>query len=110
MTRRQTIMPLLEVQNVSVMFGGLRAVCDFNFTLDPGQLVALIGPNGAGKTTAFNIATGVYAPSGGEIRLAGKRVDGGTPVALNRAGLARTFQNIRLFANLTGLDNVIVAV
>jgi branched-chain amino acid transport system ATP-binding protein len=72
-------------------------------------LVALIGPNGAGKTTAFNAVTGVYAPSDGQIRLAGRRIDGLPPVKINRAGIARTFQNIRLFAGLSVLDNVTVA-
>jgi branched-chain amino acid transport system ATP-binding protein len=101
-------MPLLHVENVSVLFGGLRAVADFSFSVDPGELVALIGPNGAGKTTAFNLVTGVYAPSSGRIELAGKRIDGSGPAAINHAGIARTFQNIRLFQNLSVLDNVIV--
>ena len=102
-------MPLLDIKNLSIRFGGLRALTAFNFALDQGELVALIGPNGAGKTTAFNIATGVYPPTSGEIHLAGRRVEGESPVQLNRAGLARTFQNIRLFQNLTVLDNVVVA-
>src|SRR5829696_2955178 len=102
-------MPLLDVQNISVRFGGLKAVSDFSFALDQGQLVALIGPNGAGKTTAFNAVTGVYAPSDGQIRLGGKRIDGLPPVKINRAGIARTFQNIRLFSGLSVLDNVTVA-
>ncbi|MGH7215504.1 MAG: ABC transporter ATP-binding protein, partial [Tepidisphaeraceae bacterium] len=101
-------MPLLDINNVSIRFGGLRALSDFNFSLDQGQLVALIGPNGAGKTTAFNVVTGVYAPTAGVIRLGGKRLDGKSPVAINHAGIARTFQNIRLFQNLTVLDNVVV--
>src|SRR4051794_22106468 len=101
-------MPLLDVQNISVRFGGLKAVSNFSFTVDRGQLVALIGPNGAGKTTAFNAVTGVYTPSDGGILLGGKRMDGRPPVAISRAGIARTFQNIRLFPNLTVLDNVTV--
>src|SRR5213080_4681138 len=101
-------MALLEVDNVSVLFGGLRAVCDFNFTLDPGQLVALIGPNGAGKTTAFNIVTGVYRPTAGRVRLGGRDIIGMPPYRINRLGIARTFQNIRLFAGLSVLDNVLV--
>src|SRR6266480_1383781 len=101
-------MPLLEVQNVSVMFGGLRAVGDFNFTLDPGQLVALIGPNGAGKTTAFNIVTGVYRPTAGRVVLNGRDITGLRPFRINRLGIARTFQNIRLFGGLSVLDNVLV--
>jgi branched-chain amino acid transport system ATP-binding protein len=100
-------MPLLEANNVSVRFGGLLALSDFSFALDQGQLVGLIGPNGAGKTTAFNIITGVYRPTSGEIRLGNRRIDGLTPIAINHAGIARTFQNIRLFKNLTVLDNVV---
>ena len=72
-------MPLLEANNVSVRFGGLLALSDFSFALDQGQLVGLIGPNGAGKTTAFNIITGVYRPTSGEIRLGNRRIDGLTP-------------------------------
>src|SRR5690349_15307986 len=102
-------MALLELHNVSVQFGGLRALSDFDFTLDQGNLFGLIGPNGAGKTTAFNVVTGVYAPCpGGTITLAGNRIERRPPVAINRSGIARTFQNIRLFQNLTVLDNVVV--
>ncbi|HYO08227.1 MAG TPA: ABC transporter ATP-binding protein [Tepidisphaeraceae bacterium] len=101
-------MPLLEVQNVSVRFGGLRALGDFSFGVDVGEIVALIGPNGAGKTTAFNVITGVYRPTAGQIVLGGKRIDGRSPVHINRAGVARTFQNIRLFQNLSVLDNVVI--
>jgi branched-chain amino acid transport system ATP-binding protein len=101
-------MPLLEISNACVRFGGLQALADFSFTLDPGELVALIGPNGAGKTTAFNIATGVYAPASGTIELGGKRIDGSKPAQINHAGIARTFQNIRLFSRMTVLDNVMV--
>ena len=100
-------MPLLEVNDVSVRFGGLVALSEFNFALDQGDLVGLIGPNGAGKTTAFNVVTGVYRPTSGEIRLGPPRIDGLNPVAINHAGIARTFQNIRLFKNLTVLDNVV---
>jgi branched-chain amino acid transport system ATP-binding protein len=102
-------MPLLEIEHLSIRFGGLSALEDFNFTLEQGELVALIGPNGAGKTTAFNIVTGVYAPTTGSIRLAGRPIEGNGPAAINWAGLARTFQNIRLFANLSVLENVTVA-
>ena len=102
-------MPLLEVDNLSVRFGGLKAVSGLRFTVDPGELVALIGPNGAGKTTAFNAVTGVYTPSDGQVRLGTRRIDGLSPVAINRLGVARTFQNIRLFSSLTVLDNVTVA-
>jgi branched-chain amino acid transport system ATP-binding protein len=89
-------------------FGGLTAVSDFNLRLGVGELIGLIGPNGAGKTTVFNLITGVYAPSSGEVRVGGRRVDGTSPVTICRAGVARTFQNIRLFQNLTVLDNVVV--
>jgi branched-chain amino acid transport system ATP-binding protein len=99
-------MPLLEINNVSVRFGGLRALSDFNFKIDPGELVGLIGPNGAGKTTAFNIVTGVYTPASGEIRLNGHAIHGQTPTRINHAGIARTFQNIRLFGDMSALDNV----
>jgi len=101
--------PLLEIDHLSIRFGGLWALQDFCFTLEQGELVALIGPNGAGKTTAFNIITGVYAPTSGSIRLNGRDVHGESPAVLNHAGLARTFQNIRLFQNLTVLENVTVA-
>jgi branched-chain amino acid transport system ATP-binding protein len=98
----------LRVDHVSRRFGGLTAVSDFSLQVRPGELVGLIGPNGAGKTTAFNVITGVYKPSDGEVYLNGKRI-GGQPVqAINRAGIARTFQNIRLFGSLTVLDNVTV--
>jgi branched-chain amino acid transport system ATP-binding protein len=99
---------LLDVRNVSRTFGGLTAVSDFSLQLAVGELVGLIGPNGAGKTTCFNLITGVYPPSRGEIRLGDRRINGLNPVAINRAGIARTFQNIRLFQNLTVLDNVVV--
>jgi branched-chain amino acid transport system ATP-binding protein len=101
-------MALLQVQHVSVTFGGLRAVCDFDFSVDPGQLVALIGPNGAGKTTAFNIVTGVYRPTEGRVLLGGRDITGLKPFRINRLGIARTFQNIRLFGGLSVLDNVLV--
>ena len=100
--------PLLSVEHVSRRFGGLTAVDDFSLSLDRGDLVALIGPNGAGKTTAFNVITGVYPPSSGHVYLDGRRIDGLKPAAINRAGVARTFQNIRLFQNLSVLDNVVV--
>src|SRR5439155_15473489 len=101
-------MALLEVEKVSVKFGGLTAVSDFDFALDPGQLVGLIGPNGAGKTTAFNIVTGVYRPTSGHVRFAGRDIAGLRPFRINRRGIARTFQNIRLFGGLSVLDNVLV--
>jgi branched-chain amino acid transport system ATP-binding protein len=98
--------PLLEVCDISIAFGGLKAVQHFNLTLPEGSLYGLIGPNGAGKTTAFNLLTGVYRPTTGSVRLAGRRVDGKRPYKIAHAGLARTFQNIRLFGELSALDNV----
>jgi branched-chain amino acid transport system ATP-binding protein len=98
----------LRVDHVSRRFGGLTAVSDFSLVVRPGELVGLIGPNGAGKTTAFNVITGVYKPSSGEVYLGGKRIGGQAVQAINRAGIARTFQNIRLFGSLTVLDNVTV--
>jgi branched-chain amino acid transport system ATP-binding protein len=102
-------MATLELCDVSLSFGGLRALAHFNFSLDCGELAALIGPNGAGKTTAFNVATGVYAPTSGDIKLDGKKITGQKPFRINRLGMARTFQNIRLFGKMTVLDNVLVA-
>ena len=99
---------LLSVRKVSRVFGGLTAVSELSLDLKVGELIGLIGPNGAGKTTAFNLITGVYAPSSGEIYLGPRKMNGLNPVAINHAGIARTFQNIRLFKNLTVLDNVVV--
>ncbi len=101
-------MPLLELRDVTLRFGGLTALSNFNFELDLGQLFGLIGPNGAGKTTAFNVATGVYAPTGGRLTLDGKPIGGLPSFRINLMGIARTFQNIRLFAAMTVLDNVLV--
>jgi len=101
-------MALLEVENCSLSFGGLKAVSQVSLALDPGQLVGLIGPNGAGKTTVFNLITGVYAPNSGDIRVAGRSVAGLAPFRINRCGIARTFQGIRLFPNMSAFDNVLV--
>jgi branched-chain amino acid transport system ATP-binding protein len=98
--------PLLEVKDISISFGGIKAVEDFSLTLPPNGLHALIGPNGAGKTTVFNLLTGIYRPRTGSIKVDGSRVDGRKPHNIVRAGLARTFQNIRLFGELNVLDNV----
>jgi branched-chain amino acid transport system ATP-binding protein len=99
-------MALLEIKNLGISFGGLRAVDNFSITIEKGQLYGLIGPNGAGKTTMFNLLTGVYKPSSGSIMLDGENITGKKNVEINRAGIARTFQNIRLFKDLTVLDNV----
>jgi branched-chain amino acid transport system ATP-binding protein len=96
----------LEARELSLSFGGLKAVDRFSLSLPERGLCGLIGPNGAGKTTVFNLLTGVYKPDAGEIWLGGERVDGMTPSALARAGLARTFQNVRLFGSLSVLDNL----
>ncbi|HLG94321.1 MAG TPA: ABC transporter ATP-binding protein [candidate division Zixibacteria bacterium] len=101
--------PLLELNRSSINFGGLKAVDSFNLKLFPGELVGLIGPNGAGKTTVFNLITGVYKPTEGEIRFCGKVLDGKKPYQITACGLARTFQNIRLFGNLSVEDNVKIA-
>jgi branched-chain amino acid transport system ATP-binding protein len=97
---------LLDVQNIAIQFGGLKAVQNFNLSLPNGALYGLIGPNGAGKTTVFNLLTGVYCPTAGTIHLAGARIDRKKPFQIARAGLSRTFQNIRLFGELSVLDNV----
>lgn len=102
-------MALLEVKNLGISFGGLRAVDEFCITIEKGQLYGLIGPNGAGKTTIFNMLTGVYKPTDGTIVLDGKNITSKNTIEINRAGIARTFQNIRLFKAMTVLDNVKVA-
>ncbi len=99
-------MALLEVKGLGIVFGGLHAVENFSLTLEKGSLYGLIGPNGAGKTTVFNLLTGVYKPTTGNFFLDGVKLNGKTPVEISKAGIARTFQNIRLFKNLTVLDNV----
>jgi branched-chain amino acid transport system ATP-binding protein len=96
----------LEAKALAISFGGLKAVTDFSLAVPVHGLYGLIGPNGAGKTTIFNLLTGVYAPSAGEIHLGDTRLDGLLPNQIARAGLARTFQNIRLFGELSVLDNV----
>jgi len=97
---------LLELDNVTVQFGGLKAVSDLSFKIDEGELIGLIGPNGAGKTTVFNLITGVYQPTAGAISFLGKSVVGHRPYKITARGIARTFQNIRLFASLSVFDNV----
>lgn len=99
-------MALLEVKHLSISFGGLRAVDDFNVVIEKGGLYGLIGPNGAGKTTVFNMLTGVYQPTAGQIFLDGKDITGKRPAGISKEGIARTFQNIRLFNGLSVLDNV----
>ncbi|MBM3461544.1 MAG: ABC transporter ATP-binding protein [Armatimonadetes bacterium] len=102
-------MPILEASGVTRRFGGLTAVNDFNISIEPGEVIGLIGPNGAGKTTAFNMLSGVLPPSEGDIRFEGKSIIGLKTHKVTQRGIARTFQNIRLFADLTVLDNVKIA-
>ena len=97
---------ILDVNHLSISFGGLRAVDDFSLQIAPGELYGLIGPNGAGKTTVFNLLTGVYKPDEGRILLDGENITGLNTIDINKAGIARTFQNIRLFKELSVLDNV----
>lgn len=99
-------MALLEVDNLGISFGGLRAVNEFHMQIEKGCLYGLIGPNGAGKTTVFNLLTGVYKPDSGIIKLDGENIVGKKTIDINKAGIARTFQNIRLFKDLSVLDNV----
>lgn len=99
-------MALLDVQNLSISFGGLRAVDDFEIHIKKGQLYGLIGPNGAGKTTVFNLLTGVYKPDEGIIKLDDVDITGKKTIEINKEGIARTFQNIRLFKGMSVLDNV----
>lgn len=102
-------MALLEVKKITKNFGGLTAVSDVSLELNEGELVGLIGPNGAGKTTLFNLLTGVYEPSEGTVTLDGHLLNGKAPYKIATLGLSRTFQNIRLFKDLTVLDNVLIA-
>ncbi len=99
-------MAMLEVKNLGISFGGLRAVDDFHISIEKGQLYGLIGPNGAGKTTVFNLLTGVYKPDEGSDQLDGTDITGKKTIEINKAGIARTFQNIRLFKHQSVLDNV----
>ena len=109
MTTTATPGAVLEARAVTMRFGGLKALAEFNLVMKPRELVGLIGPNGAGKTTAFNAITGVYEPSEGDVFIAGERVNGLKPHQICTKGIARTFQNIRLFKQLTAVDNVRVA-
>jgi len=107
---QQTIpAPLLELRKLTKFFGGLRAVNDLNLTVQPGELAGLIGPNGAGKTTVFNMISGLYVPSSGEIIFQGENISGLEPFEVTQMGVGRTFQNIRLFPELSVLDNVRIA-
>jgi branched-chain amino acid transport system ATP-binding protein len=101
-------MALIEAKNVTMLFGGLRALSNIELNIESGEIVALIGPNGAGKTTFFNLMTGIYKPSEGSVTFGGKELGNLKPHQVCQLGIARTFQNIRLFANMTTLENVMV--
>lgn len=100
---------LLEVKDVSIQFGGLKVIDEMALGIDRGELVGLIGPNGAGKTTAFNLISGIYQPTSGEIHFDGQRIDGDRASEVAKRGIIRTFQNIRLFPTLSVLDNILVS-
>jgi branched-chain amino acid transport system ATP-binding protein len=100
---------LLELQKVSLQFGGLRALSEVDLKVDPAEVLSVIGPNGAGKTTVFNVITGVYQPSGGDVLLAGDSLVGKPLHAITRLGVARTFQSLRLFLNMSVIENVMAA-
>jgi branched-chain amino acid transport system ATP-binding protein len=102
------VTPLLEAKEVGKRFGGVQALSGVSFSIASGEIYGLIGPNGAGKTTLFNLLSGFYAPDGGAFALEGKDITGLKPDLVARAGIARTFQNIRLFANLSALENVMI--
>ncbi len=101
-------MSLLRVEDLRKSFGGITAVADLNFALEPGIIHSIIGPNGAGKTTLFNLITGLYRPSGGRIFFEDDEITGAPPFELARRGLSRTFQNLQIFFNMTALENVMV--
>jgi branched-chain amino acid transport system ATP-binding protein len=101
-------MALLEVKQLCIQFGGVKAVQDVSFSIDAGTIYAVIGPNGAGKTTLFNLITGIYTPSSGEIRLDGNSIAGKTPNELAKFGVARTFQNLQICMNMSAIENVMV--
>jgi branched-chain amino acid transport system ATP-binding protein len=103
------VTPLLELEGLSLSFGGLRALSELDLHVDDREVVSVIGPNGAGKTTVFNVITGVYEPSGGDVRFAGESIAGKTPYKITRLGIARTFQSLRLFLNMSVIENVIAA-
>jgi branched-chain amino acid transport system ATP-binding protein len=102
--------PVLQLDAVTMRFGGVVALREARISVQPGEIFALIGPNGAGKTTVFNVVTGVYQPTEGQVRFDGDRIDGMKRFKVTKRGIARTFQNIRLFHNMTALENVMVGV
>ena len=102
-------MALLETAGLTKLFGGLHALDDLDFHIDEGEIVSVIGPNGAGKTTFFNVISGMFTPDEGDILFQGETIVGYRPSDITRLGIARTFQNVRLFANMTVLENIMVA-
>jgi branched-chain amino acid transport system ATP-binding protein len=106
---RQPQAPILNLDQLSLSFGGLRALSELDLQVDQGEIVSIIGPNGAGKTTVFNVITGVYRPSSGDVRFAGQSIVGQPPHRIARLGIARTFQSLRLFLNMSVLENVMAA-
>jgi branched-chain amino acid transport system ATP-binding protein len=103
------VAPLLELDRVGLAFGGLHALRDLELVIDEGEIVSVIGPNGAGKTTVFNLVTGIYEPTSGDVRFAGESIVGKQPFKITRLGIARTFQSLRLFLNMTVKENVMAA-
>ncbi|HEY6396377.1 MAG TPA: ABC transporter ATP-binding protein, partial [Solirubrobacteraceae bacterium] len=104
-----SVPPLLELDHVSLAFGGLKALSELDLNVGQREIVSMIGPNGAGKTTVFNVITGIYEPTEGDVRLEGRPLVGRKPHQITRRGVARTFQSLRLFLNMTVLENVMVA-
>ena len=101
--------PILNLDRLSLHFGGLQALCELDLVVDDREIVSLIGPNGAGKSTVFNVITGVYEPSSGDVRFAGRSIAGQAPHRIARLGIARTFQSLRLFPNMSVIENVMAA-
>ena len=100
---------ILNLNDLSLSFGGLRALSELDLQVGDGEIVSLIGPNGAGKTTVFNVITGIYAPASGDVAFAGQSIAGLSPHIIARRGIGRTFQSLRLFPNMTVLENVMAA-
>ena len=100
---------MLEVNNLTMQFGALKSINDLSIKVNQGEVVSVIGPNGAGKTTLFNVITGIYTPTSGSVMLGEKKLNGLSPAKVNQIGIARTFQNVRLFLNMSVIENVMAA-
>ena len=100
---------MLEIQNLTMQFGALKSINDLSIKVNQGEVVSVIGPNGAGKTTLFNVITGIYTPTSGTVMLGENKLNGLSPAKVNRMGIARTFQNVRLFLNMSVIENVMAA-